>query len=127
MPHSVRGGIRVDETGLRELEGVLIEFSKPTHLAVTPLEVVLASGFVATQEAVHVRSGRLKASGRTHSHFNGTTWEGEVEYGGPNGTPAWYGLFELNRGGTHDFFRPLDHMDEAFAEAFSEWFTRVLG
>lgn len=125
MPRSV--GIQITNTGLDELIEALIAFGKPDHIATMPLEMVLAEGFVATQAAVHVISGRLKASGRTSSHFDGFTWEGSVEYGGPEGSPAYYGIFELARGGTHDFFKPMDLLDNKIENAFSKWFEDVLG
>lgn len=127
MPRSVKYGIHVSNTGLNELIDALHLFSKPNHLATLPLELVLAAGFAATQAHVHVISGRLKASGRTSSHFDGNTWEGAVEYGGPRESPAYYGIFELARGGTHDFLAPMDDLDSKFGDAFSEWFLRTLG
>lgn len=126
-PRSVKSGIYVTNTGLDELIAAVHLFGNPNHIATFPLEAVLQSGFLATQAHVHVISGRLRASGRTSSHFDGTTWEGAVEYGGPHDTPAYYAIFELARGGTHDFLAPMDDLDSRIEDAFSLWFEKTLG
>lgn len=118
-------GTYVTVHGLDELIDQLAVFGHPTHVATVPLETALAAGFVETQAVVHIISGRLKASGRTSSDFHGDTWTGSVEYGGPAGTPAYYGIYEMARGGTHDFLRPLDALD--IGDAMSRWFSETLG
>lgn len=46
------------------------------------MDAVLTQQFEATQSAVHVISGSLKASGAHNSRIRRGTWEGEIVYGG---------------------------------------------
>ncbi len=56
------------------------------------LESVLARSFAHSQEAVHVLSGGLKASGHPESEYDGDTWSGTLVY------DRHPGIFELARG-----------------------------
>jgi hypothetical protein len=78
----------------------------PTLLA---MEAALAAGYITTEGRVHVITGFLKASGHPSSSFNGTEWEGEIDFA------RYPGIFELARGnsptqnhpeGGHYFFDP---------------------
>jgi hypothetical protein len=88
----------------------------PPHRVVKDLELMLASAFEVTQAATHVITGSLKASGKTESDFDGDEWTGAITYGGalwstpapgPAKDPVVYAIYEMARGGDHDFFGPL--------------------
>lgn len=92
------------------------EYAGPPHKPVFELETLLFSAFVATQAATHVITGSLKASGKTNTEFDGDEWEGSITYGGalwkvpipgPANDPVEYAIYEMARGGDHDFFGPL--------------------
>lgn len=88
----------------------------PPHKPVKELELLLAAAFADTQAATHVITGSLKASGKTDSDFDGDEWSGTITYGGvlwklpapgPAHDPVVYAIYEMARGGDHDFFGPL--------------------
>jgi hypothetical protein len=74
-----------------------------------------------TQEAVHILTGDLKASGEYEIEPNGTTVEGVVSYGNED---VDYAIYELRRGGDHDFLNGAfadteDHFKEEFLRAIA--------
>jgi hypothetical protein len=71
--------------------------------AVLALESALQAVFYQTQALVHVRTGRLRQSGRAESSIHEDVWEGEIIYGNELADYAWY---EDRRGGTHEFMFP---------------------
>lgn len=122
--------LHLEEKGLEAMIDAMRTLQKPPSFKVTAiLEGNLASAFAKTQAQTHVISGRLKASGRTESDLRGHVWEGSILYGGPKGSPAYYAIYELNRGGTrpdgtpHDFFSGLEAFDKGFEKAIDEFFA----
>lgn len=128
---------RIEERGngtLRILRAQAKALSEPPDFeTIGEMEKVLAAMFVTTQVATHVISGSLKASGTRSSDFDGDTWEGQISYGGPLTKaphpgpvhdPVDYAIYEMNRGGAHDFFRQLPEFDKPFENAFDSHFTR---
>jgi hypothetical protein len=112
----------------------------PTHETTHALETALGAAFEQTQETVHIGvtrgshlAGTLKASGRVKSDLDNKTWSGSIEYGGRHGTPAYYAIYEMNRGGNkadgtpHDFFSGLDSHDEDFEAAIDHHFKVIDG
>lgn len=80
-------------------------------------EAVLTGQFQATQRVVHVRTGRLKESGRINSYTRDQTWHGEITYRAiraANSGPVDYAPLEQGRGGSHDFLAPARAMDSAY-------------
>jgi hypothetical protein len=71
---------------------------------ITALDAALQMGFAETQAIIHVRTGRLRSSGRTESSVHDNVWTGEVIYGNEI---ADYAAFEYSRGNLHNFIRPL--------------------
>lgn len=91
---------------LREMVDSFNKMQKPPVKTIYALEQILAAGFAGTQSNVHVLTSSLKWSGTTTSHFDGETWEGTIEYGGPSvgiNNPVIYAFYEQQRGGQHDF------------------------
>lgn len=132
-----RANIQISVGGLDELIDALQQVQSPTFVVTGRLEEVLNKAFAVTQTRVHFISGRLKASGYTETDFDGKAWEGSINYGGmvtPPGydTPAYYGVYELNRSGTrpdgtpHDFYSGLDIFDKEFEDAIDSHF-KILG
>lgn len=96
------------------------------------LDAVLEMGFAVTQEAVHIETGSLKASGQHKSDVDpfDKKWVGTIEYGGvtlgPN-NPVDYAIYEKARGthwagpssikGDHDFFAGLPALHPAYVAA----------
>lgn len=106
-------------------------YAGPPHKPVGKLEGVLAAAFAETQAATHILTGSLKASGKTDSDFDGDVWEGSITYGGvlwrapfpgPANDPVDYAIYEMARGGDHDFFAPLAAFDGAVELILQEWF-----
>lgn len=128
MPKSV---IFINTQGLDGMIEAMRIVQRPNFLVTHSLETVLKAAFKQTQEDVHVISGRLKDSGHTETDFDGVTWEGSINYGGPQGTPAYYAIYEMGRSGIkhgtpHDFFAGLEEFDGQFEEAIDSHF-KILG
>lgn len=100
--------------------------SPPKFPTIGALEQVTMQGLLATQAAVHIITGSLKASGRTETDFDGWTWEGAIVYGGPSGgapnDPVDYAIYELARGGTHDWFSVLGGFEQQYLDAVEQHF-----
>lgn len=122
-------GIQLDEIikDLRRLGG------PPGFKVVHGLEAALAAAFADTQERTHIITGSLKASGTSESDFSSShVWEGTITYGGklhrpplgpgPPNDPVDYAIFEMNRGGDHDFFAGLPYFDHMFVSAIDKHF-----
>jgi hypothetical protein len=79
--------------------------------------------FARTQSDVHVDTGSLKASGRVALTDDWPTYATTIVYGGqswgPN-DPVTYAIYEMNRGGTHDFMRGATENLEVFTAAMLE-------
>lgn len=91
----------------------------------TQLEEVLAAAFEDTQQRVHILSGSLKASGKSESDFQDDEWTGTITYGGvlwatpapgPPNDPVDYAIYEMARGGAHNFFGGLPPFEDHFGE-----------
>lgn len=98
----------------RELDR-LADLDRP----VRECEQLLARQHAATQAAVHVITGSLKASGRSpKSSFAAGRWEGVISYGGPApgmvNNPVRYAAYEMARGGAHDFRAPAVAYDAEY-------------
>lgn len=63
---------------------------------IVPWDDVTEEYFAASQDVVHVISGRLKASGDLDNWIESDRWRSEIEYSAP------YAAFEFIRGGDHD-------------------------
>ena len=95
----------------------------PSYEVITGLEGTLKSAFGETQVLVHVITGSLKLSGWTSSDFDGDVWTGTIEYGGPSAgpnNPVTYAIYEMARGGEHDWFRTLPAFDPLFENAINK-------
>jgi hypothetical protein len=132
MADSISFTIKVE--GLDGMIDAMETLTKPPSFKVTAkFEAALKEGFEITQAQTHVISGRLKASGRTKTDMKGSWWAGSILYGGESGTPAYYAIYELNRGGTrpdgtpHDFFSGLSKLDSKFEEAVDYHFRPLKG
>ncbi|AMM44196.1 hypothetical protein BJD78_gp26 [Arthrobacter phage KellEzio] len=64
--------------------------------------------FSNTQQAAHVLSGDMKRTGslEVELHESGILIDADLSYGGmaPSGEDVDYTIYELRRGGSHDFF-----------------------
>lgn len=106
-----------------------------TRLQVKLLNALDAT-FDMTQELVHIITGSLRGSGRKEIEQTGAaTFRVAVIYGGPApgfpNDPVDYAIFEMARGGSHDFMTPAvvatEHeypraMADAVTEAFKAAF-----
>lgn len=126
--------MRYEVHGLKGMIRALKDVSDdPSWKTTGKLETVLASAYATTQARVHIITGRLKASGRTASDFTGKVWSGEVRYGGPKSTPAYYGIYEMHRKGVkpglgpHDFYDGLEVYDPQFVAAIDSHFDPLKG
>jgi hypothetical protein len=89
----------------------------PGFKTIGRFEKDFALAFQAVQDGVHVITGDLKSSGVPRTHYDGDTWEGEIEY---DEDP---GIFELARGdeatanhpeGGHGFFDRVEPFIQKF-------------
>lgn len=119
------GSYNVQLAFAKELKKLAKDFGEvaqpPTHKTVFALETVLKTAFLDTQEKVHVITASLKMSGKTSSDFTADDeWTGEITYGGVSAgvnNPVDYALYEMERGGEHDFFRDLPKYDALYEDA----------
>jgi hypothetical protein len=123
-----RATIYINVVGLDGMIDAMDRVANPSFMATQHLEEVLDMAYAHTQMQTDIITGRLKASGRTSSDFNGKKWTGKLEYGGadyiPPGysTPAYYGIYEKARGGQHDFMAGLEVYADKFGDAMTKWF-----
>lgn len=107
-----------------EIEYAKNKLGKPGFKLVGALEAVLKAAFLDTQARTHVITGSLKASGTTSSDFDGDDWHGQIKYGGastgPN-NPVDYAIYEMARGGDHDFFGNLPAFEPQFEAAIAKY------
>lgn len=100
--------------------------SPPTFETVGRLESVLRNAFLNTQARTHIITTSLKLSGRSSSDFDGKTWQAGITYGGPSTgpiNPVEYAVYEMARGGEHNFFRDLPLFDQAYLDAVASHFS----
>ena len=103
------------------------------------LDIVLERAYFDTQARVprpgsphvltYVPTGSLANSGSTDRNFDGSTWTGEISYGGPSApNDVDYALYEMARGGVHDFFAGLPAFDQQYLDAILDFYRgRVRG
>lgn len=111
-----------------------------THLR---LDQVLIEQFQATQMAVHVVTGSLKASGLPHAHGEpGGGWTGSITYGGailnfapvpgPARNPGQYAIYEFEKpydeGLDHNWMTGahLESFEHRYADVIAEWMEEGL-
>lgn len=82
---------------------------KPVELLTAALALALAR----TQAQAHMRTGKLKASGASELTVHEREVHTTISY------DAEPGIYELDRGGAHDFFRAPEP-DPAYIEAIIE-------
>lgn len=92
-----------------EVDDQLDRKSKLDREGIAAMDAALQMAFAETQAIVHVRTGRLRESGRTESDVHDDVWTGEIIYGNEI---ADYAAFEYSRGGLHDFLAPLRDTDQ---------------
>lgn len=82
--------------------------SMPTPKMRGLLDAVLKFSFEGTRSIVHIRTGRLEASGNEETSVKEGVWTGQFSFPATNkkGTP--YGIYEIARAGAHDFTRNWD-------------------
>lgn len=111
-------GIHFTEKGepLSQWIARLEKSAEPHYETTVELEALLRAAFLDTQARTHVITGSLKASGASSSDFDGEVWQGSITYGGvlfkvpvpgPPHDPVDYAIYEMARGGEHDFFSGL--------------------
>jgi len=106
-----------------EIEFAKKKLGKPGYKLVGAMEAVLHAVFLDTQARTHVITGSLKASGTSESDYDGDGWKGNITYGGvstgPN-NPVDYAIYEMARGGEHDFFGNIPEFYPAFEAAITK-------
>ena len=125
------GQVHVQAEGLNEVIGEMGVWAGPISFRITArLEKVLAEFFEDTQARTHIITGSLKSSGVTDSDYDGDLWHGSVTYGGslwktpapgPPNDPVDYAIYEMARGGEHDFFSGYPAYMDKFEEVVNEW------
>lgn len=113
---------------LEEIDRVTLE-DEPYRIT-GPLNEVLHEAFEDTQFRVaspahpHVATyqptGALLESGRTDQTFDGDTWVGTITYGGRS-HDVIYAIYEMARGGIHDWFAGLPEFGDRYLEAISDY------
>lgn len=95
-----------------------------------PLNEVLYEAFADTQARVaspahphvptYMPTGKLLESGRVDQTFDGNVWIGTITYGDSTG-PVNYALFEMARGGIHDWFAGLPMFGDRYIAAIQDY------
>lgn len=87
------------------------------------LDEVLEFGLFWTQKDVHIETGSLLASGATDSVMLLGRYSGTISYGGFSegiNNPVDYAVYELDRGGPHDFMIGTFNLHELWVDAIKE-------
>jgi hypothetical protein len=104
----------------RDVDREVDRLSKVPLAKIMELESFLVTVFQLTQQAVHVETGSLRASGMPSSDVRNEVWEGNITYGGPSlgfpNDPVMYAEYEAARGYSHDFLAPARRMDAQFRD-----------
>lgn len=90
------------------------------------LDAAFAAAYGQAEAQVHVRTGSLKASGKSETRSEEHTWDGEFSFGGPStgiNNPVDYAIYEKARGGAHDFLGNLQLAETLHVEAIKEGLT----
>ena len=126
-----KGSVHVNSEGLNEVIGEWAVISGPISFQITSRrEKVLADFFANTQERTHVITGSLKSSGLPESDYDGDQWNGAITYGGalwqaptpgPANDPVEYAVYEMARGGDHDFFGDAPYYIQKFEDVVNEF------
>lgn len=115
MVVAIRGKVVFDQTyrdwisGLKDMDSLDGE-------AIAIWEQATENFFGRTQEYAHILTGAMKESGRYQMQVGGLRIDGEVIYGNAE---AFYTVYELARGGDHDFFElAMNDVESHFQEQF---------
>lgn len=109
------------ERELRRLKNV------PTVRDKQRLDRVLQWGLNRTLTDVHIDTGSLFTSGKTESVMRLGRYSGTIRYGGVSegvNNPVDYAIFELDRGGPHDFMRSTFLLHPLWVDAIKEIMTK---
>lgn len=115
--------MRVEEVGLEPMLSALSNIADAPDRAKAALDEVLGMAFEDTQAKTHVITGSLKASGKMEVSVDGDEWKGTITYGGASGgpiNPVNYAIYEMARGGAHDFFGDFPVYEELMEQAVAE-------
>lgn len=127
MSYGYGWDIRCADLELRRLQDGFTSYDHHNFAA------VLMRNFLATQAAVHIETGSLRASANSDvERSTDTRWEGSISYGGASGgvkNPVRYAASELfgsspRYGGDHDYLRPTQHIDEELMGPVSSFISR---
>lgn len=97
--------------------------SSPHIGTLTKLEEALHGAYADAQVRVHIITGSLKASGKTHTEYNKerALWTGEIQFGGDSkgavNDPVLYAFYEWRRQGPHDFMGGFPAHEHNFEQA----------
>lgn len=117
--------MRFNVGGLKEARDFFDTLAKPPVKLIAKLEQQLTATFTATQAATHIITSSLKFSGKTSSDFDGNSWSGEISYGGPStgvNNPVDYAIYEMARGGDHNFLAPAEAAESLFEALMLAYF-----
>ena len=117
--------MKFNSSGVSEMKDFFEALEKPPVKLIMRLEKLLASTFGATQAATHIITMSLKLSGKTSSDWDGGHWEGDISYGGEStgiNNPVDYAIYEMARGGHHDFLQPAYEAEPLFEAAIADYF-----
>lgn len=105
---------------LRELRRVK---DIPNFTAKQKLDEVLEFGLFWTEKDVHIDTGSLLSSGTTESVMLMGRYSGTISYGGFSegvNNPVDYAVYELDRGGPHDFMVGTFDLHVLWVDAIKE-------
>lgn len=82
----------------------------PDLKTIVAFNEIFASITAEVMALIHIETGSLKTTAKWDSPTYPTGWSGEIRVGGAAPgqvrNPAYYGVYELARGGSHFFFAP---------------------
>lgn len=99
----------------------------PNGTAKQKLDRVLEFGLNETQKFVHIDTGSLIVSGDTQSTMMLGIYSGTISYGGESmglNNPVDYAIYELDRGGSHDFMASTFELHPLWVQAIRGILTK---
>ena len=94
--------------------------SMPTIEMTASLNAALTLGGNMIEGAVHVDTGKLKKSKKQKSRTNKNDWKGEFSFPAKNSKGVSYGIYEIEREGTHNFFSSVFLLKPIFLAALKK-------
>lgn len=115
--------IYIEVEGIDNMIDAIERIETPSWRLTSRLQSAHRLTFLDVQGKTHVITGSLKLSETTSTDYDGRTWEGHITAGGPSpgpNNPVNYAIYEMARGGEHNFFRDIPLFYRLYEEAIMQ-------